>query len=131
MTTRHVLIETVLGPLTLVADGDALIGVYFPHHWTKPSAEDFGPETDLTADALLSTARDQLTEYLDGTRTTFDLPTAATGDPFQQKVWALLAEIPRGQTISYGELAEHLGDKHLAQAVGQAVGQNPLSIIVP
>jgi methylated-DNA-[protein]-cysteine S-methyltransferase len=61
----------------------------------------------------------------------FDLPLAVDGDEFQRRVWAMLDEIPFGETTTYGELAERLGDKALAQRVGQAVGHNPLSIVVP
>ena len=61
----------------------------------------------------------------------FDLPIELSGDEFQRQVWALLDEIPFGETTTYGELAERLGDKSLAQEVGQAVGHNPVSIIVP
>jgi methylated-DNA-[protein]-cysteine S-methyltransferase len=53
------------------------------------------------------------------------------GDDFQQRVWAILREIPYGTTTTYGAIAGRLGDKALAQRVGQAVGRNPLSIVVP
>jgi methylated-DNA-[protein]-cysteine S-methyltransferase len=82
-------------------------------------------------DALLRLAAAQLHQYLAGERTSFDLPTATSGDPFQERVWRLLRDIPRGETVTYGELAVQLGDKSLAQSVGQAVGRNPLSVIVP
>jgi methylated-DNA-[protein]-cysteine S-methyltransferase len=131
MNTRHAVVSTVMGELTLVAAGDAVTGVYFPRHWTNPPRETFGVRVEPAGDALLELAGSQLVEYLDGRRTTFDLPTAATGDPFQQRVWALLAQIPTGRTATYGDLAEQLGDRRLARSVGQAVGHNPLSIIVP
>ncbi len=131
MNTRHAIVDTVLGDLTVVATDDAIVGVYFPHHWTKPSEETFGPPVEVHDDTLLDAARTQLTAYLSGERTSFDLPTAAAGDEFQHRVWAMLAEIPFGATTTYGELAERLGDKALAWSVGQAVGQNPLSIMVP
>ena len=85
----------------------------------------------LDADPLLSEVARQLEEYLAGERTEFDIPTAAHGDAFQERVWALLRQIPFGETTTYGELAERLGDKALARMVGRAVGHNPLSIIVP
>ncbi|MGH9094887.1 MAG: methylated-DNA--[protein]-cysteine S-methyltransferase [Acidimicrobiales bacterium] len=131
MTIRHAIVDTALGELTLVAAGDAIVGVYFTHHWTKPARDTFGPQVDAVDDALLETARTQLTEYLDGGRASFDLPTAAGGDSFQQRVWAMLDDIPYGETTTYAELAERLGDRSLAQSVGQAVGHNPLSVIVP
>lgn len=131
MNRRHAVVDTVLGDLTVVAADDAIVGLYFAHHWTKPSLDSFGPEVDAGDDALLDTARTQLAEYLRGERTSFDLPTAASGDPFSRRVWAMLDEIPFGETTTYGDLAERLGDKSLAWSVGQAVGHNPLSIVLP
>ncbi|MEV8374804.1 methylated-DNA--[protein]-cysteine S-methyltransferase [Kribbella sp. NPDC056861] len=130
MNNRHATVSTPLGDLTLVASGDALIGVYFPHHWVKPTAATLGDKVE--EDPLLTEAARQLTQYLNGERDTFDLTVELRGgDAFQQKVWALLDDIPRGATTTYGELAERVGDKHLAQLVGKAVGSNPLSIVVP
>jgi methylated-DNA-[protein]-cysteine S-methyltransferase len=131
MTTRHAVIEGPLGELTLVAEDDALIGVYFRHHWYRPSADTFGPRVDAESDDLLWKTRNQLTEYLAGTRTDFDLPTKHTGEATQRRVWDLLTTIPYGDTVTYGELAAVLGDGTTAQEVGQAVGRNPLSIVVP
>ncbi|MGI8664536.1 MAG: methylated-DNA--[protein]-cysteine S-methyltransferase, partial [Jatrophihabitans sp.] len=112
--TRHAIVDTVLGKLTLVAGGNALAGVYFPQHWVRPARAGFGPEVAADHDELLAGVRAQLIEYLSGVRTAFELPMAAGGDAFQQRVWALLAEIPRGRTATYGELAEQLGDRRLA-----------------
>ena len=127
--TRHAEVETVLGNLTLIADGDALTAVYFPGHWTLPQRESFGERVD--GDALLEDAARQLREYLAGERRTFELTTAPRGNAFQLAVWRLLKEIPYGATTTYGALAERLGGRGLAQTVGQAVGHNLLSIIVP
>jgi methylated-DNA-[protein]-cysteine S-methyltransferase len=73
----------------------------------------------------------ELREYLAGRRIRFDLPPAPVGDEFQQAVWAMLREIPFGETVTYGELAARLGDRNLARRVGHAVGRNPISILVP
>lgn len=130
MSNRHVVVHTgLLGDVTVVASGEAVVGVYFPHHWVRPGPAVLGDE--VVGDPLLDEAARQLTEYLAGGRVTFDLPVAAEGDSFQLKVWAMLGEIPYGATTSYGEIAERLGDRSLAQSVGQAVGSNPLSVIVP
>jgi methylated-DNA-[protein]-cysteine S-methyltransferase len=131
MNTRHAIVKTLIGELTFVATDGAITGLYFPHHWTKPSRDAFGPLVDVRDDTLLDAAQAQLAQYLSGLRTAFDLPTAARGDDFEKRVWAMLDEIPFGATTTYGELAERLGDKKLAWQVGQAVGHNPLSIIVP
>jgi methylated-DNA-[protein]-cysteine S-methyltransferase len=83
------------------------------------------------SDPLFTEAAAQLDGYLAGRRTAFDIPTALAGDEFQQRVWALLTDIPYGATTTYGTLATRLGDSALAQEVGQAVGRNPLPVIVP
>lgn len=131
MSVRHTRLGTALGELTLVADGNELTGIYFPHHWYRPAETSFGGHVPAAGDPLFCRAGEQLAEYLAGTRASFDLPVAAQGDQFQQRVWALLRDIPYGQTRSYGELAAELGDGTLPQAVGQAVGRNPLSVVVP
>jgi methylated-DNA-[protein]-cysteine S-methyltransferase len=130
MSTRHTVVSTQLGDLTLVANGEALTGVYFAHHWTRPSASTFGKRVDAADDDLFTGAATQLAEYLTGDRTAFELPIAWHGDEVQERVWRLLAEIPYGKTVTYGELAITLGDV-TAKEVGQAVGRNPLSIVVP
>jgi methylated-DNA-[protein]-cysteine S-methyltransferase len=131
MQTRHTVIESRLGELTLVADGDALTGVYFRPHWHPPTADALGQYVEPAADELFRSAADQLHEYLDGERTQFDLPIALAGEPQQRRVWDLLPDIGFGETKTYGELAAELGDGTTAYEVGQAVGRNPVSIIVP
>jgi methylated-DNA-[protein]-cysteine S-methyltransferase len=125
---RHAIVSTRIGDLTLVASDNALAGVYFPHHWVKPSPESLGDLVEAT-DPVIAEAARQLDEYLARERTTFGLPTVLRGDAFQRRVWSILEEIPYGETTTYGEIAARLGDT--AQAVGKAVGQNPLSIVVP
>lgn len=131
MWTRYAIVETALGGLTLVASDDSIVGLYFPQHWYLPPQGSIGPKVDARDDALLETARVQLEEYLDGARAPFEVPIATDGNPFQERVWAMLREIPFGETTTYGDLAKRLGDKALAQVVGQAVGHNPISIIIP
>jgi methylated-DNA-[protein]-cysteine S-methyltransferase len=127
MTTSHTIIDTQMGELTLVAAGGVLTGVYYPGHWTNPDRTTFGARSDEGFDE----AERQIGEYLAGERTEFGLRTSATGDTFQQRVWALLNRIPYGETTTYGELARQLGDPALARMVGRAVGSNPLSVVVP
>ncbi|NLU73111.1 methylated-DNA--[protein]-cysteine S-methyltransferase [Streptomyces sp. HNM0575] len=126
-TLRHTVVDSPLGVLTLVADGEALTGVYFENHLRGPSPGAIGPRDPTGFDE----AERQLREYFAGERRRFDLPLAPRGEPFQQSVWRLLREIPYGETRSYGLLARELGDPALAQAVGAANGRNPLSVIVP
>lgn len=131
MTARHAVIDSPLGELTVVANGDALTGVYFRHHWHPPSADVLGSQVAPAADELLGRAADQLRAYLAGQRTQFDLPVALVGDPRCKRVWDLLPGIGYGQTRTYGELAAELAEGTTAYEVGQAVGRNPLSIVVP
>src|SRR5215475_5285775 len=131
MNTRHAIVESPLGELTLVAEDGALTGLYFRHHWYRPADNTMGPRVDAKSDELLANAQTQLTDYLADHRSEFDLPTRLHGDEDQQGVWQLLTKIPYGETVTYGELAAALADGTTAQEVGQAVGRNPLSIIVP
>lgn len=131
MNTRHAVIDSPLGELTLVADGNALIGVYFRHHWYRPSVDTFGPHVDAGDDIVLADSRAQLDEFLCGDRTQFDVPTRAQGDDLQRRIWDRLTAIPYGETVTYGELADELANGTTAQQVGAAVGRNPLSIVVP
>lgn len=126
----HVVVDSPAGPLTLVSDGTHLAGVYFTGHRHAPA--DLGTEVALEeAPAVLRAAAEQLGEYFAGTRTEFDLPVAPTGTDFQRRVWALLRQIPYGQTWSYGQLAARLGQPGASRAVGLANGRNPVSIVVP
>ena len=131
MSTRHAVVDTALGRLTLVADGDAISGVYFAHHWHRPAERSFGLLVSETEDALLDAARRQLVEYFAGERTAFDLPLSDAGDDFDRSVWALIDDVPYGHTTTYGGLAAALGDRRLAYEVGQAVGRNPICVIRP
>ena len=73
----------------------------------------------------------QLREYFTGTRRVFDLPMLPVGTDFQRAVWQRCAEIPYGETMTYGQLAESIGRPKAARAVGAALGANPLWIVVP
>ena len=76
-------------------------------------------------------AKRQLIAYFNGQLTEFDLPLAMPGTPFQQSVWQELMRIPYGTAISYGQMAQRLGNPNASRAVGAANGRNPISIIVP
>jgi methylated-DNA-[protein]-cysteine S-methyltransferase len=128
----HLVMSSPLGELTLVAEDGALVGCLMELPDRDPSDERVGaPAEGGSVEPVLRDAAAQLGEYFAGERTEFSLPLAPRGDEFQQKVWALLSEIPYGQTRSYGQLARVLGDVNLSQAVGWANGRNPISIIVP
>jgi methylated-DNA-[protein]-cysteine S-methyltransferase len=127
MSTTHTVIGSPLGDLTLVATDGSLTGLYFRHHWYRPDPASFGTRDDTGFGDVTR----QLGEYFAGQREDFDLPLDPRGDEFQHRVWTLIGRIPYGQTTTYGELAREIGDGVLAKDVGQAVGRNPLSVIVP
>ncbi len=128
---RHTQAVTDLGDLLLIADGEDLVGVYFPGHWYPPKAGELGETVAERDDPVLAEAAEQLREYLTGGRREFDLRQRTAGDAFSEQVWAMLRAIPYGERTTYGAIAEHLGGRALAQRVGQAVGHNPLSIVIP
>lgn len=130
MTRRHLVMDSPIGPLTLVAEQERLACVYMTDHRHAPDSDEFGPPAP--GDGVLGAALRQLEEYFDGDRTEFDLPLVDdVGTPFQRRVWAELREIPYGETISYGELARRIGQPTAFRAVGLANGRNPISIVVP
>ena len=122
MDTRHTVVDSGLGPLTVVARGQALTGLYFTDHVRRPAEETLGPRVPAEDDPLFAEAAEQIHDYLAGRRDTFALPLAPEGDTFQHAVWDLVRAIPHGGTTTYGTIAER---------VGQAVGANPLCILVP
>jgi methylated-DNA-[protein]-cysteine S-methyltransferase len=123
----HTVVDSPVGPLTLVADDGQLAGLYMEVHRHRPPFETFGEEDPTPFGVIIQ----QLKEYFAGERTDFDLPLAAGGTEFQRTVWAALREIPYGETMSYGELAARIGKPSASRAVGLANGKNPISIIVP
>lgn len=123
----HTVIDSPVGLLTAVAEGPALVGLYFEGHLRRPPEESFGARVEQGFEAL----RQQLGEYFAGERRVFELPLAPVGNDFQHRVWALLLAVPYGATRCYGDLARELGDPALAQAVGAANALNPLSVVVP
>ena len=127
MDRVHTVIDSPIGPLTLVAAAGRLAGVYLEQHRHRPELATFGPRDDEPFLAVTA----QLKEYFAGQRTEFDLALELAGTPFQRQVWAALGDIPYGQTISYGELAARIGKPGASRAVGLANGRNPVSIVVP
>lgn len=123
----HTVMDSPVGPLTLVAKEGVLCGLYMDYQRHQPDRTTFGPRDDTVATEVQA----QLTAYFEGDLKEFNLPLALAGTVFQQKVWAALLTIPYGETTTYGELAERLGQPTAARAVGLANGKNPISIIVP
>lgn len=129
MTTRlfSTRLESPLGPLLLIAEADALCGVYLPEpRW--PPAESGEARADLP---ILVQAARELDEYFSGHRRAFTVPTRAHGTDFQRAVWSELAEIEFGATRSYADVARALARPSATRAVGAANGKNPLAIVIP
>jgi methylated-DNA-[protein]-cysteine S-methyltransferase len=127
MTRSFTQIESPLGPLLLVADEAGLREIRFVNgrRPTQPEPswkEDHAP--------LIETIR-QLQAYFAGELENFDLQLAPEGTPFQLGVWRRLCDIPYGETISYGELADRIGNPKASRAVGLANGSNPIPIVIP
>ena len=123
----HKIIDSPIGPLTLVAADGALCGLYLEGHIRRPDRAAFGDPAGTDFEA----AEEQLEQYFAGQRTEFTVPTLIAGTDFQRRVWGLLVQIPYGQTRTYAQLAETIGDRALSRAIGAANGRNPISIIVP
>jgi methylated-DNA-[protein]-cysteine S-methyltransferase len=128
----HTVIDSAVGPLTIVAEDGAVACLYMDLQRHRPDDGELG-ELDPRGREVepFKSAADQLDAYFAGELTTFDLPLAPRGSEFQQRVWAALLEIPYGRTESYGELAERIGSPGAARAVGLANGKNPIGIVIP
>jgi methylated-DNA-[protein]-cysteine S-methyltransferase len=125
---QSAILPTPWGLFTLTVDAAGLCGLDFP-----VEAPQLHPVAlvELTSHPLLTEAGQQLLAYLEGRLRDFDLPLSIHGTPFQQRVWAELRTIPYGQTQTYGELAERVGGRQKARAVGGAAHANPLAIVIP
>jgi methylated-DNA-[protein]-cysteine S-methyltransferase len=110
-------LHTPLGEVTISEDGGAIVAL------------DWGRGRDQEATPLLREACDQLQDYFDGKRMSFNLPLAPEGSDFQKRVWAALCAIPPGETRSYADIACTIGSA--PRAVGGANGANPIPLIIP
>ncbi len=123
-------IKSPIGPLRLVATGRGLRGLLF-EKTTICTGDSFRLLKEDKGHEVLIRAEYQINEYFAGKRHAFDISLVLTGTPFQKQVWQCLLAIPYGETVSYGQIAERLGDVNKARPVGGAVGSNPIGIIVP
>ena len=129
-------IVTSLGDMVLAATDQGLAGTWFTDQRHRPEALDFKnvphawPRDDQHP-VLLQTAK-QLAGYFAGQREDFELTyDLRGGTAFQQAVWRVLLKIPFGQSTTYGNVAQQIGNPAAVRAVGAAVGRNPIGIIVP
>ena len=121
--TVYTTVDSPIGELLLTAEDGAITGLHM-----SPFAIDPAWRHDPAA---LTDARIQLEQYWAGERTEFELELAPAGTEFQQRVWAMLREIPYGETTTYGTLADRLGNPRTVRAVGLANGRNPIAVIIP
>ncbi len=124
---RYTRVPTPCGPLLLVINEQGLCHVDFCHSPHPVQVE----ENWLPDEAALAPYAEQFSAYFAGRLQAFELPLAARGTEFQQQVWQALGRIPYGQTRSYADIADTIGNPKAVRAVGAANGRNPLAIIVP
>lgn len=124
------LYHSPLGEMTLLADENALLGVYFRNQkYFQRGYENV--IFSMTTTPILKEALAWLDAYFAGkASSSAKLKLSPSGSPFQEKVWEVLKTIPYGETLTYGQIAEQLNCAS-SQAVGGAVGKNPLSLIIP
>lgn len=125
MPLDHTTVSTPIGELLLLGEDDALCEIRF-------DATQVPPGSRRRDDGVLGDAARQFAEYTRGERETFDVPLRPRfGGAFERRVWAYVAAIPFGTTITYGEIAHALDAPGSARAVGAANGRNPIPLIVP
>ena len=109
---------SLLGPITIFKEGGKIISLLFSYAEYSDSSP------------LLEKAKEEIEEYFQGKRKTFDLPLDAKGTEFQKRVWKELLDIRYGETLSYGEIGDRIGTKAY-RAIGNACGKNPIPILIP
>ena len=114
-------IETAFGWFTLIEEAGCIVGLRFGQSMESPAE----------CSPLLLEAEEQLHAYFAGKLRHFALPLAPRGTAFQQRCWNVLSAIPYGKTLTYGQLAQQIGCKGAARAVGMAANRNPLPILIP
>ena len=128
------MIQTPLGEVRLRSDGKSLTGLWFVGQVNDAKdIDDIEIKNDLP---IFLQVESWLERYFSGKQTSITIPLQPKGTSFQQRVWQILQEIPYGETMTYGEIAQRIAKEkgvanYSAQAVGQAVGKNPISILIP
>ena len=119
--------DSPIGPLLLNGSRDQLEGLYFSTGKKARGAD----ESWERADEPFLRVKKQLKEYFAGERKSFDLELAPQGTDFQLSVLAALQDIPYGETCSYADIAQRIGNAKAVRAVGSANGNNPIALIIP
>lgn len=121
--------DSPLGKLLIVSDGEAINAVCFKNQKDFPlSADEFKVNDDL---AIFKTVKKWFDDYFNGLNPEINFKLNPQGSEFRKRVWKILSEIPYGESLTYGEIASKISPTMSAQAVGGAVGHNPIAIIIP
>lgn len=129
MQHSYTYIDTPVGRLTLIASDEGLAAIM----WENDNPNRVHPKADIRNDEhpVLQETTTQLQEYFSGQRNSFSVALDPIGTAFQKEVWNALSTIPYGETRSYLQIANQIGNPKAVRAVGAANGRNPISIIVP
>ncbi len=117
-----------LGDMLIVSDGEGICGAYFYGQKHFPALDNLIEKDDLT---IFRTVKQWFDDYFNGLNPEIDFKLKVHGTDFRLKVWKILSEIPYGETRTYGEIAREISPTMSAQAVGGAVGHNPIAILIP
>ena len=119
-----------LGEILIVSDGEAICGLWFYNqkYFKSTVDDDLIKKHDLD---IFKKATKWLDDYFDGLNPEIDFKLNPQGSDFRLRVWKILTEISYGETITYGEIASKISPTMSAQAVGSAVGHNPIAILIP
>ena len=120
-------IKTPIGIITIKEKNNKIIELQLNSNLVQPIKEN----EKIKETPLLIEAEKQLTEYFNKTRTKFDLPLAPQGTDFMKRVWKELIKIPYGETRTYKQIAQKIGNEKASRAVGMANNKNPIPIIIP
>lgn len=129
MTYQYKLMPSPVGELTLVARDGKLSAILWEVE--RANRVRLGELIEANDSPVLRETERQLKEYFAGTRNQFELVLDFAGTDFQKQVWQALLTIPFGETRSYSQIAEQIGNPKAVRAVGAANGRNPISIIAP
>jgi methylated-DNA-[protein]-cysteine S-methyltransferase len=121
--------KSPVGHLKLIASDEGLAAILWEND--HPDRVRFNATVECKTHPVLSETERQLNEYFAGRRKSFSLKLHLVGTEFQKRVWQALRMIPFGETWSYRQLAERIGNVKASRAVGAANGKNPISIVVP
>jgi methylated-DNA-[protein]-cysteine S-methyltransferase len=129
MSLSYKIVASAIGPLKLVASETGLVANLWEND--SPRRVRLSELVERPDHATLTRTEKELDEYFAGKRDAFTVPLDMRGTQFQKEVWAALLRIPFGETRTYGQLANQLGNPKATRAVGAANGRNPLAILVP